>query len=356
MVVADSLPDLAPLKPIRGDIAAPAFPPVLERAGSAACFAADEFFSARISNPETRRAYGRAVGWFLEFCEREEIELVHVTPGLAGRFLRDLPVSAATKNQALAGLRHFFDALVTRHAVVLNPFHSVRGIQHQVLDGKTPEISLSQARRLFAAIELDSPMGLRDRAMLGTLITTGCRIGALCRLRIGDLRTHEEGRLFRFREKNGKEREIPVRDDLDEWIQAYMQAAGVGEDPPGAPLWRGGASRRIPHPPPGRPSRRPGHAQAPARRRRAPRQPDSSLVPRHGRHRPALPERPRRGGPAPGRALPPVHHPALRPAAPARHPQNRRANPFLGRPEPSEASPTEECCLCLRTRGGLSRR
>ena len=236
MVVADSLP--ASLKPVRGDVAAPAFPPVLERAGSAACFAADEFFSARISNPETRRAYGRAVGWFLEFCEREDVELAHVTPGLAGRFLRDLPVSAATKNQALAALRHFFDALVTRHAVVLNPFHSVRGIQHQVIDGKTPEISLSQARRLFSAIELDSPMGLRDRAMLGTLITTGCRIGALCRLRVGDLRASEEGRLFRFREKNGKEREIPVRDDLDEWIQAYMQAAGIGEDPSGAPLWR----------------------------------------------------------------------------------------------------------------------
>ena len=239
MIMADSLPDLAPLKPVRGELAGKAFPPVLARAGRVACFAADEFFSARISNAETRRAYGRAVGWFLEFCEREDLELAHVTPGLAGRFLRDLPVSAATKNQALAALRHFFDALVTRHAVMLNPFHSVRGIQHQVIDGKTPEISLSQARRLFAAIELDSPMGLRDRAMLGTLITTGCRIGALCRLRIGDLRTHEEGRLFRFREKNGKEREIPVRDDLDEWIQAYMQAAGIGEDPPGAPLWRG---------------------------------------------------------------------------------------------------------------------
>ena len=150
--MADSLPDLAPLKPGRGELAEKAFPPVLERAGRAACFAADEFFSARISNPETRRAYARAVRWFLEFCEREEIELVHVTPGLSGRFLRDLPVSAATKNQALTVLRHFFDALVTRHAVVLNPFHSVRGIQHQVLDGKTPEISLSQARRLFAAM------------------------------------------------------------------------------------------------------------------------------------------------------------------------------------------------------------
>ena len=163
--MAGPFPALA-AEPGRGELRVQAFSPVLQRAGVTACFAADEFFSARISNPETRRAYGRAVGWFLEFCEREDLELAHVTPGLAGRFLRDLPVSAATKNQALAALRHFFDALVTRHAVVLNPFHSVRGIQHQVIDGKTPEISLSQARRLFAAIELDSPMGLRDRAML----------------------------------------------------------------------------------------------------------------------------------------------------------------------------------------------
>ena len=54
--MADSLPDLVPLNPVRGELAAKAFPPVLERAGRVACFAADEFFSARISNAETRRA------------------------------------------------------------------------------------------------------------------------------------------------------------------------------------------------------------------------------------------------------------------------------------------------------------
>ena len=56
--------------------------------------------------------------------------------------------------------------MVTSHGVVLNPYHLVRSVQCQVLDGKTAEISLSQAKRLFAAIDLGSPMGLRDRAML----------------------------------------------------------------------------------------------------------------------------------------------------------------------------------------------
>ncbi len=41
------------------------FPAILVRAGKAACFAADEFFSARISNPNTRTAYAHQVGRFL---------------------------------------------------------------------------------------------------------------------------------------------------------------------------------------------------------------------------------------------------------------------------------------------------
>ena len=78
---------------------------MLQRVGATACFAADEFVSARISNAETRRAYGRAVWWLLAWCEREDIELARVTLGLAGRILRNLPVSDATKNQELAGFR-----------------------------------------------------------------------------------------------------------------------------------------------------------------------------------------------------------------------------------------------------------
>ena len=52
-----------------------AFPALLQRAGKNACFAADEFFSAKISNPHTRRAYARPVGRFLAWCEEQGIEL-----------------------------------------------------------------------------------------------------------------------------------------------------------------------------------------------------------------------------------------------------------------------------------------
>lgn len=56
MVVAGPLADPTLLDHVRKDVTAPAFPPVLQRTGRAACFAVNEFFSAWISNPETRRA------------------------------------------------------------------------------------------------------------------------------------------------------------------------------------------------------------------------------------------------------------------------------------------------------------
>ena len=213
------------------------FPAILQRAGKNALFAADEFFSARLSNPHTRRAYARPVGRFLAWCEEQGIELRQVTPGLAGRFLEELPGSDSTRNLALAALRHFFDALVTRHAVALNPFASVRGRKHAVVDGKTPELAPGQARALLRSLDLSHVVGLRDRAVLGVLAYTGARVGALARLRRGDLQDQETQRALRFQEKGGKQREIPVRHDLDEWIAAYLEAGRIDLSLKAAPLF-----------------------------------------------------------------------------------------------------------------------
>lgn len=69
------------------------------------------------------------MGRFLTWCDARKLELRNITPGLAGEYLGQLDGSAPTKNQALAALRTFFDAIVQRHAVALNPFASVQ--RHQ---------------------------------------------------------------------------------------------------------------------------------------------------------------------------------------------------------------------------------
>ena len=228
--------DLVPNPPARP--AGDAVPAILQRAGPNALFAADEFFRATISNPHTRRAYARAVGRFLSWCENQGLDLVRVTPGAAGQFLSELEGAASTKNQALAALKHFFDVLVVRHAVGLNPFSSVRGVSQDGREGKTPEISIHQARQLFRSIDAGDVVGKRDRAVLGVLAYTGARINAVARLRLGDFQDHGEQRMLRFAEKGGKERQIPVRHDLEAWLRDYIESAGIADEPKSSALFR----------------------------------------------------------------------------------------------------------------------
>ena len=129
--------------------------------------------------------------------------------------------------------------LVTRHAIALNPFLSVTGPRQAQGSGsgKTPEISVSQARQLLASIDCSRPVGLRDRALIGALVYTGARVGTIARLRIQDLRDYGDRRCLRFHEKRGKHREIPVRHDLDQWLREYLSASGCAGADKNAPLF-----------------------------------------------------------------------------------------------------------------------
>lgn len=219
-------------------------PDPLERAGPKALFVAIEYFAAGISNPHTRRAYARVVRRFLAWCEKEDFDPLRVSPGLAGRFMDEFSGGSATKNQALAALKHFFDTLVTRRTARLNPFQSVRRRKQDTSSGNTPGLSIQQARDLLGSIDPSHVVGLRDRALLGTLAYTGARVGAVAGLRRDDLENRGTERVLRFREKGGKQREIPVRHDLDRWLGEYLEAAGISEDRKEAPLFRSALGKR----------------------------------------------------------------------------------------------------------------
>jgi integrase/recombinase XerD len=178
-------------------------------------------------------------------CNKRRLELGNISPGLAGEYISEIEGSAPTKNQALAALRKFFDALVQRHAVALNAFASVSGIKHSVTEGRTAELSIEQAHKLLHSIKTGHVVGLRDRAVLGVLAYTGARVGAVAKLRLSDYRNTGEQRALRFREKGGKDREIPVRHDLAAWLGEYMHAAGIAEDSKSkAPLFRAADGKR----------------------------------------------------------------------------------------------------------------
>ena len=218
-------------------------PASVERAGPAGRFAWDEFFYAEHHNPHTQKAYMAAVKRFLIWSEGEGLELTGITPGMVGQYLVNLGGSAAKRNLHLAALRGFFDRLVQRHVMILNPAASVRGVKEQVVEGKTPEITIEQARTLLRSIDTSHVVGLRDRAILATLAYTACRAGAVAKLRLRDFQHDGVQHVLRFAEKGGKSREIPVRHDLEGFIKAYLAAAGLAEGIGDGPMYRAANGR-----------------------------------------------------------------------------------------------------------------
>jgi integrase/recombinase XerD len=214
-------------------------PRIITDASNAARFAWEEFFFGRIRSVHTRRAYHRAVRNFLAWCDARDLVLTAISPADVGRYLDGLELATSSKKQVMAGLRHFFDGLVTRHTVALNPAASVRAERYQVIEGKTPEITVKQARVLLSSIDTSDIVGLRDKAIIAILIYTAARVGAVAKLKRKDLYDAGDQHCLRFSDKGGKSREIPVRHDLQMLLGDYLRWAALQVDmSPDQPLFR----------------------------------------------------------------------------------------------------------------------
>jgi site-specific recombinase XerD len=220
-----------PARRRRGADAAGPPPAIVTAAGGGAEFAWDEFFKGQIANVHTRKNYAHAVRDFLNWCDHpdRQVPLVRIAPGDVGDYLGGLEVATPTKKLRLAALRKFFDVLVVRHVVLLNPAASVRAERYAVVEGKTPEISARQARELLKSVDASNLVGLRDRAIIAVLIYTAARVGAVAKLTLKNLKHDGTQYSLRFSEKGGKSREVPVRHDLEQFLLEYIEAAGITE-------------------------------------------------------------------------------------------------------------------------------
>jgi len=212
-------------------------PAIVEAGGLPAWHAWQDFFSASLRNVHTRAAYRRAVIRFFEWLPKG-VSLPEITPAMVGAYFDKHGGSAPTRKLHLAALRALFDLLVTRHIIAINPAASVRGERYQVIEGKTPEITIQQATLLIHSINTGRVVGLRDRAIIAMLVFTAARAGAVARLRLKHFVDDGTQYTLRFEEKGGKSREIPVRHDLEGIILEYVKAAGLEDAPGDSPLFR----------------------------------------------------------------------------------------------------------------------
>ena len=142
-----------------------------------------------------------------------------------------------TVKQRHAAVRHLFDWLVTGQVMPVNPASTVRGPSHSVKRGKTPVLDPSEARQLLDAIDVSTPVGLRDRALIGLMVYAFARIGAALAMTVEDVTVQNRRLWVRLPEKGGKRHEMPCRHNLEAYLHATLDGCGLASDPKG-PLFR----------------------------------------------------------------------------------------------------------------------
>src|ERR1022692_1037898 len=132
-----------------------------------------EYFAAHIRNPNTRRAYLHAVREFADWCALQGFdELVDIEPLHVAAYIEQLTARLAKPSvkQHLAAIRMLFDWLVVGQVIATNPAAPVRGPQYTVRKGKTPVLAQEEARELLDSLDASTVVGLRDRALIATMI------------------------------------------------------------------------------------------------------------------------------------------------------------------------------------------
>jgi integrase/recombinase XerD len=212
------------------------------------------FFTDQIPNANTRAAYYRNAMRFFAWTGKKRLSLNAIKSYHVSAYLAELAVEHATPtvNQHLASLRMLFDWLIVGQIIDANPAAAVRAAKHVVKKGKTPVLKAEQARELLDSIPLKigpepkegepdnrppSLIGLRDRALIAVMVFSFARIGAALGMKVEDYYTEGRRAWFRLHEKGGKRHEVPAHHNAEDYLDAYIAAAGIGADRK-SPLFR----------------------------------------------------------------------------------------------------------------------
>jgi len=182
----------------------------------------------------TLGAYGSQLGFFLAYLgEETDVEQVTgVLPEVLHAYqthlysftdAQDRALSISTQAARLSAVRSFFRFLVKEDVLLYDP---AAGLVLPKRKGILPRSVLTrkEMERLLAAPDTTTPLGLRDRAMLEVLYSTGIRNAELRALTVYDLDL-DQGLLRVNEGKNAKDRVVPLGEVACRWLREYLDEA-----------------------------------------------------------------------------------------------------------------------------------
>ena len=175
-------------------------------------------------SPQSVEAYSQDINKLTQFLTLKEyeqspkdVEVKHLIEFL--KWLNELGLAASSQSRVLSGLKAFFKYLIIEKEINVNPTDFLATPK---LGKKIPSVlSFQEIEEIFAAVDMSTPHGQRDRAILETLYACGLRVSEAVNLKITDL-FFDIG-IIRIVGKGGKERLIPIGSDAVKFINLYIQ-------------------------------------------------------------------------------------------------------------------------------------
>lgn len=133
-------------------------------------------------------------------------------------YVNELGMSAHSQARILSGIKAFYKYLLFEELIDKDPTILIEGPR---LGRKLPDtLSYPEIEKLFDAIDLSTPEGARNRAMLEVLYSSGLRVSELVDLKLTNI--HFDVSFLRVIGKGNKERLVPVGRDAMKYMKIYI--------------------------------------------------------------------------------------------------------------------------------------
>ncbi len=194
--------------------------------------------------------------WFLDWCKERGIERIHeITRPVLQRYQRHLyhalgrngkPLSIQSQCNRLTAIRTWFRFLMRENLILYNPASEM---EYPKREKRLPKHTLTaeEAEQVMSQPDVNSPVGLRDRAILEVFYSTGIRRAELIGLDLADV--NQSAGILAIRQGKGrKDRFVPIGERALLWLEKYTEEARTARDAGIGPVFTDEAGGRLdPH-------------------------------------------------------------------------------------------------------------
>lgn len=181
----------------------------------------------RSLSPNSVEAYLRDVEKLEQFCDStsgklaQELDTEDIQVFLG--WINELGMTATSQARVLSGLKAFYRYLLIDKIITKDP---ITLIESPKLGRKLPDtLSVHEIDKLIGAIDLSSPEGMRNKAMLEVLYSCGLRVSELVELKISNL--YLEIEFIKVTGKGNKERLVPIGTEAIKLLRIYLNEIRV---------------------------------------------------------------------------------------------------------------------------------